>query len=104
MGALNTAITGLQSSQKWLDVISNNVSNSQTVAYKQGRLTFSDMISDGLRGSSAPNGSANLGGINPTQLGLGVTVGSIQTIMKQGTLQTTGNVTDVAINGTGFLT
>jgi len=104
MGALGAAISGLQSSQKWLDVISNNVSNSQTVAYKQGRLTFSDMISEGLRSPSGPNSTANLGGINPTQLGLGVTVGSIQTIMKQGALQTTGNVSDVAINGTGFLT
>jgi flagellar hook protein FlgE len=104
MGALGAAISGLQSSQKWLDVISNNVSNSQTVAYKQGRLTFSDLISDGLRAPSGPNNTSNLGGINPTQLGLGVTVGSIQTIMKQGAMQTTGNVTDVAINGTGFLT
>jgi flagellar hook protein FlgE len=104
MSALGSAISGLQSSQKWLDVISNNVSNSNTIAYKQGRLTFSDMISDGLRAPSGPNNTSNLGGINPTQLGLGVTVGSIQTIMKQGALQTTGNVTDVAINGTGFLT
>lgn len=104
MGALGAAISGLQSSQKWLDVISNNVSNSQTVAYKQGRLTFSDLISEGLRSPSGPNNTANLGGINPTQMGLGVTVGSIQTIMKQGALQTTGNVADIAINGTGFLT
>lgn len=104
MGALGAAISGLQSSQKWLDVISNNVSNSQTVAYKQGRLTFSDLISEGLRSASGPSTSANLGGINPNQLGLGVTVGSVQTIMKQGALQSTGNVTDIAINGTGFLT
>ena len=102
--ALGQAISGLQASQKWLDVISNNVSNSNTVAYKQGRLTFSDLISDGLRAPSGPNNTSNLGGINPTQLGLGVQVSTIQTIMKQGALQTTGNVTDVAINGTGFLT
>jgi flagellar hook protein FlgE len=104
MGALGAAISGLQSSQKWLDVISNNVSNSQTVAYKGGRLTFSDLISEGLRSPSGPNSSANLGGINPNQVGLGVTVGSVQTIMKQGALQVTGNVADVAVQGTGFLT
>ena len=104
MGALGAAISGMQGSQKWLDVISNNVSNSNTVAYKQGRLTFGDLISDGLRSASGPDNTNNLGGLNPTQLGLGVTVASIQTIMKQGAMQTTGNVTDVAINGTGFLT
>lgn len=104
MGALGAAISGLQASQKWLDVISNNVSNSQTVAYKQGRLTFSDLISEGLRSASGPNASANLGGINPNQVGLGVTVGSVQTIMKQGALQVTGNVTDIAVQGNGFLT
>jgi flagellar hook protein FlgE len=104
MGALGAAISGLQASQKWLDVISNNVSNSQTVAYKQGRLTFSDLISEGLRSASGPNSGSNLGGINPNQIGLGVTVGSVQTIMKQGALQVTGNVADVAVQGTGFLT
>jgi flagellar hook protein FlgE len=104
MSALGAAISGLQSSQKWLDVISNNVSNSNTVAYKAGRLTFADLISEGFRSASAPSSSSNLGGINPNQVGLGVTVGSVQTIMKQGALQTTGNVTDIAINGTGFLT
>lgn len=104
MGALGAAISGLQSSQKWLDVISNNVSNSQTVAYKMGRLSFADLISDGLRSPSGPNNNSNLGGINPSQVGLGVTVGTVQTIMKQGALTITGNVTDVAINGTGLLT
>lgn len=104
MGALGAAISGLQASQKWLDVISNNVSNSQTVAYKQGRLTFSDLISEGLRSASGPNSNANLGGINPNQVGLGVTVGSVQTIMKQGALQVTGNVADIAVQGSGFLT
>jgi flagellar hook protein FlgE len=104
MGALGAAISGLQASQKWLDVISNNVSNSQTVAYKQGRLTFSDLISEGLRSASGPNNGSNLGGINPNQVGLGVTVGSVQTIMKQGALQVTGNVADIAVQGTGFMT
>jgi flagellar hook protein FlgE len=104
MSALGASISGLQSSQKWLDVISNNISNSNTVAYKEGRLSFADLISSSVTDASAPNSTANLGGINPSQLGLGVTVGSIQTIMTQGALQTTGNATDVAINGAGFLT
>lgn len=104
MGALGAAISGLQSSQRWLDVISNNVSNSNTVAYKSSRLTFSDIISQGIGSASGSNTNSNLGGINPVQLGLGVNVSSIQTIFNQGALQTTGNATDVAINGSGFLT
>lgn len=104
MGALGAAISGLQTSQKWLDVISNNVSNSNTVAYKSGRANFSDLISDGLRSASGPSSASNLGGINPSQLGLGVTVASIQVMHKQGATQVTGNVTDVTIQGQGFLT
>ena len=104
MSALGASISGLQSSQKWLDVISNNISNSNTVAYKEGRLTFADLISSSVTSASGPDSTANTGGINPSQLGLGVTVGSIQTIMNQGALQTTGNATDVAISGAGFLT
>jgi flagellar hook protein FlgE len=104
MSALGASISGLQSSQKWLDVISNNISNSNTVAYKEGRLSFADLISSSVTDASAPDSTANQGGINPSQLGLGVTVGSIQTIMTQGAIQTTGNATDVAINGAGFLT
>jgi flagellar hook protein FlgE len=104
MSALGASISGLQSSQKWLDVISNNISNSNTVAYKEGRLSFADLISSSVTNPSAPDSTANLGGINPSQLGLGVTVGTIQTIMTQGALQTTGNATDVAISGAGFLT
>jgi flagellar hook protein FlgE len=104
MSTIGASISGLQASQQWLDVISNNVSNSQTVAFKEGRLSFSDLISEGLTSASGPNNTANLGGINPSQIGLGVSVGSVQTIMNQGALTTTGNVTDIAINGTGFLT
>jgi flagellar hook protein FlgE len=104
MSTIGSSISGLQASQQWLDVISNNVSNSQTVAYKEGRLTFSDLISEGLTSASGPDNTSNLGGINPGQIGLGVSVGSVQTIMNQGALTTTGNVTDIAINGAGFLT
>jgi len=104
MSALGASISGLQSSQKWLDVISNNISNSNTVGFKSGQLNFADLVSSSITSPSGPDAAANLGGINPSQLGLGVTVGSIQTIMSEGAIQTTGVVTDVAINGSGFLT
>lgn len=104
MSALGSAISGLQTSQKWLDVISNNVSNSQTVAYKGSRANFSDLISDGIRSASGPDAASNLGGLNPSQLGLGVTVSSVQILEKQGATQVTGNASDVAIQGAGYLT
>src|ERR1041385_1662685 len=102
MGSLFAAISGLQASSRWLDVISNNVSNSSTVAFKRGRANFTDMISQGLFGATAADASHNLGGINPAQLGLGVTVGSVQNIFTQGSLQITGNALDIAIEGNGY--
>ena len=104
MGALGSAISGLQASQQWLDVISNNVANSQTVAYKSGRVSFADLVNEGLRSASGPSSTSNLGGIDPEQLGLGVGVSTIQTLMTQGAVQVTGQATDVAIQGSGFLT
>jgi flagellar hook protein FlgE len=104
MSTINTAITGLQAAQQWLDVIANNVSNSETVGYKESRVTFSDLISEGLSSSSSSDSGSNLGGVDGNQVGLGVTVSSIQNIFTQGSLETTGNATDVAISGNGFFT
>jgi len=104
MGSMYAAISGLQASSRWLDVISNNVSNSQTVGFKSARVTFSDLVSQGLSSASAANAGSNLGGVDPNQLGLGVTVQSIQNIFTQGAIETTGNPTDVAITGNGFFT
>jgi len=60
MSALGASISGVQASQKWLDVISNNISNSNTVAYKEGRLSFADLISSSVTNPSAPDSTANL--------------------------------------------
>jgi flagellar hook protein FlgE len=103
MSAIDVAISGLQSSQTWLDVISNNVSNSQTVGFKSSRANFASLVSQGLTAASGPDTAENLGGINPSQLGLGVSVNNIQSLFTQGAVQTTGNSTDIAIQGSGFL-
>src|SRR5438067_4206041 len=104
MGSLYTAISGLQASSRWLDVISNNVSNSNTVGFKYSRVNFTDLVSQGMISASGPDAGSNLGGINPSQLGVGVSVSSVQNILTQGTIQTTGNPTDVAISGVGYFT
>lgn len=98
-----SAISGLQANSTWLDVIGNNISNTNTVAYKSSRVEFSDQFSQTLFGGTGDNTGSNLGGVNPEQIGLGTRVASIQTIFTEGTLQTTGLSTDIAIVGSGFL-
>ena len=98
-----SGISGLQSHSTWLDVIGNNISNVNTIAYKASRVEFADQISQTLSGGQGDNQGANLGGVNPEQVGLGTRVASIQTLFTEGTIQNTGNSTDMAIVGDGFL-
>src|SRR5581483_480864 len=98
-----SAISGLQANSTWLDVIGNNISNSNTVAYKASRVEFSDQFSQTLFGGTGGNQSAGLGGVDPEQIGLGTRVASITTLFTEGALQNTGISTDVAIVGSGFL-
>lgn len=101
--AMFSAITGLQSHSTWLDVIGNNISNVNTTAFKSSRVTFSDAISQTTSAGSGPSTSSNLGGVNPTQVGLGSRVSSIQTLFNPGPVLQTGNATDIALKGDGFL-
>jgi flagellar hook protein FlgE len=100
MRSMFAAISGLKAHQTMLDVTANDIANVNTVGYKAARATFKDSLSQLQRGSSAPN-AAN-GGANAAQVGLGVQLGSIDNLMQSGALQTTGNVTDVAIQGEGW--
>ncbi|MEK7475481.1 MAG: flagellar hook-basal body complex protein [Candidatus Coatesbacteria bacterium] len=102
MSSLFTAITGMRNHQTMLDVISNNVANVNTIGFKSGRVMFRDLLSQTIAGASGYNGSTNVGGMNPVQSGTGVAVASVDTRFTQGTLQTTGIATDMAINGDGF--
>jgi flagellar hook protein FlgE len=96
-----SAISGLQAHQTMLDVTANNLANVDTIGYKAQRTTFVNELSQLLSGGSGAT-AANAG-TNPTQIGLGVQVGSIDNIMSAGSLQSTGNTLDVAIQGDGFL-
>ena len=100
MRSLWSGVSGLKNHQTRMDVIGNNVSNVNTHGYKSERVNFMDMLSQTISGASAPQ--ENVGGTNPKQVGLGTTVASIDKIMTQGTLQTTGKNTDLAISGDGF--
>lgn len=100
MRSLYSGVSGLQNHQIRMDVIGNNISNINTVGFKKGRVTFQDMLSQTMSGSAKP--TTELGGVNPKQIGLGMTVAAIDTIHTQGSMQTTGVMTDVAIQGNGF--
>ena len=98
--AMFSGVSGLQVHQTKLDVIGNNIANVNTLGFKAGRVTFEDQLSQTLRASISP--TATTGGQNPAQVGLGVELGAVDTLQTQGNLQTTGKLTDMAIQGDGF--
>lgn len=100
LNSMYSGISGLNANQKKLDVIGNNIANSGTTAFKASSVTFQDSMYQSLRASSAP--SLNLGGTNPSQVGLGVSVQGINVNMNQGSLQPTGRPYDLAIDGRGY--
>ena len=98
--SLFAGVSGLRNHQTFMDVIANNIANVNTVGFKRGRITFKESLSLLLKGAQSATGE--LGGKNPLQIGLGMTVGSIDQVFSQGNLESTGQVTDLAIQGEGF--
>ena len=98
--ALFTGVTGLLAHQARLDVVANNIANVNTTGYRSSRMVFQDLFSMTLQGGAGPQGS--FGGVNPEQIGLGVSIGSIDVIHTEGSLLTTGLDSDLAIEGNGF--
>lgn len=100
MRSLFSGVSGLKNHQIRMDVVGNNISNVNTVGYKRSRVAFQEMMLQTIRGAGAPQ--TGRGGTNPAQIGLGVNTGTIDAIFTQGSLQSTGRVTDLAIQGDGF--
>ena len=100
MRSLYSGVSGLQNHQTRMDVIGNNISNVNTYGFKKGRVDFQDMISQQLSGAARPG--EEVGGVNPKEVGLGMSIAAIDTIFTQGNLQSTGVSTDLAIQGNGF--
>ncbi|MDD5092228.1 MAG: flagellar hook-basal body complex protein [Candidatus Wallbacteria bacterium] len=100
MRSLFSGISGLKANQVKMDVISNNIANVNTSGYKKSRITFSDLFSETLKWARAPQDK--LGGINSSQVGTGVEVASIDQVFTQGSMESTGKNSDVAIDGEGF--
>lgn len=100
LGSLQSGLSGMNAHLAYLDVIGNNLANSNTTGFKTSRITFDDMFSQTLRNVSPPTGT--MGGTNAVQMGTGVNVGSLDMIMTQGAVLSTGRPFDLGIEGEGF--
>lgn len=98
--ALTTALTGLSAAETQIDVIGNNLANAQTVGFKSSDVVFGSQFLQTLSLGSAP--TANNGGTNPRQIGLGVQVAEIAANHNQGTIEISSSSSDLAIQGDGF--
>ncbi len=98
--SLNSGVSGLQQFQTRLDVIGNNIANSNTIGFKAGRAEFGDTFSQTLQTSSG--GSGTLGSTPGQQIGAGVTTTAIRNNFGAGPIDTSGGDTDFAIAGEGF--
>lgn len=100
MRSMFAAISGLKTHQIMMDVTANDIANVNTIGYKSSRTTFKDSLAQLQRGGAGQG--PGQGGANPAQVGLGTQLGTIDNVMGSGALQSTGNATDVAIQGEGW--
>ena len=99
-GAMYAAIAGLRTHMQNLNVIGNNVANVNTTGYKAGRSVFRTSIYTTLSGGS--DGTATVGGRNPSQIGYGANMSTVDIDMSTGNYNVTGNPTDMMLDGDGF--
>ena len=99
---LYTAWTGMVNEQKRLDVISNNMANSNTVGYKDEKVasqSFDQVLGIKIRDGSQAYHNQLIG-----RLSLGVKIGETYTDYRQGSIRQTGGTYDMALSGSGFFT
>jgi len=98
--ALFTGLSGLNANQFRIDVIGDNIANVNTTAFKGSRVVFETQFAQTLSQGTPPGNIQ--GGTNPAQIGLGTSLGAVQRNVLQGSIETTGVPTDLAIEGEGF--
>ncbi len=98
--ALSTALTGLTTAETKIDVVANNLANSQTIGFKESQVVVTSQFLQTLTLGSAP--SSVSGGTNPRQIGQGARVNEVSPVFTQGTVQTSASATDLALQGDGF--
>jgi flagellar hook protein FlgE len=100
MASLFAGVSGLRNHMVRMNLVGDNIANINTIGFKTGRVTFREALVQTLRGAGRP--SATSGGFNPVQLGLGMNVATVDNKFSQGGLETTGQLTDLALQGSGF--
>ncbi len=100
MRSLMFGVSGLKSHQTKMDVIGNNLSNVNTVGFKAGRVTFSELFAQTQASAGKPGNG--VGGTNAKQIGNGMSVETVDHILTDGSLMSTGVNTDLALSGNGF--
>ncbi len=101
IGSLYSAVSGLSSHQTKMSVIGNNIANINTYGFKSSRVTFTDVFYQTL--ATATSSSTSSGGTNPTQLGFGSQIKSIDVMNTRAGSTSTDRALDVYINGDGYL-
>src|SRR5580700_8640309 len=97
---LFTGLSGLNVNQTWLNVIGNNIANSNTPAFKTSDVVFQPQFY--VTNDAGSPATTTSGGSDPNQEGLGAQVGAVNVDLSQGAIQATGVDTDMAINGSGY--
>ena len=101
MRSLWSAASGMKTQQQNMDVIAHNIANVNTTGAKKQRAEFQDLIYQNLRDAGATSGEGTEYP-TPMQIGLGARMSATNRIFTQGNIQTTDNLTDIAIQGEGF--
>jgi flagellar basal-body rod protein FlgG len=102
MRALAIAATGMNAQQQNIEVISNNIANINTTAFKRSRAEFTDLLYQTERLQGVSNRGRDATVPQGAQIGLGVRTAAIRSLQMQGALQQTGNPYDLALNGHGW--
>ena len=100
LNSLFTGLSGIQVHQTRTNVVANNLANINTTGFKTQRAQFQDLLAQTVK--EATGGEGSISGTNPSQVGTGVRLKSVDTVFTQGSIQTTGRQTDLAIEGNGF--
>lgn len=98
--SLYSGVSGLTSHQTKMDVIGNNIANVNTYGFKSSRASFSDVFYQSVKTAAA--GTESFAGNNPSTVGYGTQVASIDRDMSQSSFQSTNRTLDLAISGDGF--
>jgi len=102
MRSLSTGATGMMAQQLNVEVISNNIANMSTTAFKRQRAEFQDLLYQNMRRPGSTSSDANTIVPSGIQIGVGVRTAGVYRISEQGNLTSTGNTYDLAISGKGY--